>query len=102
MSNIGKVLLGGVTLLSIPYILAMIVLVDAAEFSQLLPLHVAFFLVTFGLWAFYIGHASRNEALSPESRRLWIALIIFGSFLVEPVYFWLHIARKPTVSPTTA
>ena len=39
--------------------------------------------------------AARNQQLTPISRTVWIAAILVVGPVIFPVYWWLHVLRRP-------
>lgn len=61
-----------------------------AVLTALLALVLAFY---------YVGHAAVNDRFPWWSRAGWIALIIIGSVIAMPIYWYLHIWNEPDQKP---
>jgi len=48
-----------------------------------------------GMLIFYIIHIYKSNRIAKNQRSLWVVLLIFGSLLVYPVYWYLYIWREP-------
>ena len=54
---------------------------------------MAFFMM--GLTGFYIYLAVINRRYSDQMRLMWTLLILFGSLIVMPIYWYLNIWKDP-------
>lgn len=61
---------------------------------------VIFFLLSVGNIIFYCVHAYRNAAVRQDMRIVWLLLFIFGGFMGELVYFFIHIVNEPPALPS--
>jgi hypothetical protein len=53
------------------------------------------FLLMPGLWVFYFIIVCRNDNITSRKKALWAVLMFFGGFVVVPIYWYVHILRKP-------
>jgi hypothetical protein len=62
-----------------------------------LPFHIAAMAALLVLIPAYVTHAYRNSRLDSERRTQWIIMLLAGSIVAMPVYWWLYIrtARPP-------
>jgi hypothetical protein len=49
----------------------------------------------------YIVHVETNKNLTLLKQMTWVALLLFGSILAMPIYWYLHIWRMPTLKSDT-
>jgi sterol desaturase/sphingolipid hydroxylase (fatty acid hydroxylase superfamily) len=61
---------------------------------------VIIFLLSVGNIIFYCIHASRNPAVRQDMRVVWILIFIFGGFMGELVYYFIHIVNEPPALPS--
>lgn len=60
---------------------------------------VVLFLLSVGNIIFYCIHAYRNPAVRQDMRIVWMLIFIFGGFMGELVYFYIHIVNDPPALP---
>lgn len=65
--------------------------------SMIYPAVVTVFVVT---WVAYFIEVVRNRALDRSHKWLWAALLLFGTFLAEIAYFFIHIIRERPLNVT--
>lgn len=52
-------------------------------------------------WIAYFVDVGRNGTLTKETKTLWMAVLLFGTFFGELAYFVVHVAKRPTAEPKT-
>ena len=65
----------------------------------LFALHIATMLIIIGLLIFYVVHAYRSPRVPEDRRVLWTILLLFGSMVAMPIYFWLYIRPADAQNP---
>lgn len=58
-------------------------------------LHMITILGSLGLMIYYIIHVVKNEALSSNSKIIWIVLFFFFNMLSQPFYWYMNIWKEP-------
>ena len=64
-------------------------------FIVLMIVHFATIILMMTIMPFYIILAVKNEQLDQTMRIVWIVLICMIGFFANPVYWYLHVWRKP-------
>jgi hypothetical protein len=64
-------------------------------FIALMVVHFATIIVMMAVLPFYIVLAVKNEQMDQNMRIVWIVLFCMIGFLANPVYWYLHVWRKP-------
>ena len=64
-------------------------------FAGIFAAHLFTILVMLALMPFYIILAVKNERLDQTNRIIWVVLMCTLTMFVAPVYWYLHIWRKP-------
>lgn len=93
-----KVILGLLSILTPITFILMFVFVGNGESTTnvFFIILVALTMLSFpGLMVFYICHVYKISRVNPEQKHLWAALLFFGSIVVYPIYWYLHIWREP-------
>jgi len=52
------------------------------------------FLLTIGMYIFYIMHAAKNPKFDESNRLIWILINIFGGHIGNIIYWYLHIWKE--------
>lgn len=102
----GQVLLGLLTVLPSLYFVLFFLLIGFAmtgstsdDLFALLPVtHLGMIFLWWGLTAYYLVHVFRTPRLVGTNKALWAALIAFGGPIAWPVYWYMHVWRKPSAS----
>ncbi|MFC1934219.1 hypothetical protein ACFLWC_06125 [Chloroflexota bacterium] len=98
MKKIIKITLGLANM--VPYITFILIFISVGPgetVSNLLfdVLGVLTFVLIPGLAVFYIVNVYRSSSVASNQKHLWAALLFFGSIVVYPFYWYLHIWREP-------
>ena len=107
MNKALKIILGIVTLWPIFYIALFVVsffLLSYLEmpsdvwsniFSGILGTHIFTMAFILALVIIYIVHIFRNRRIVKETRALWAVVVLLWGIITMPIYWYLHIWRKP-------
>ncbi len=73
-------------------------------FEAIFGVHIGTFLLVAGLMVVYAVAALRNAELSDGLRIWWLLLIVLGTFLFLPVYWWMYVrpSRRPAERSSTS
>ncbi|RLJ70448.1 hypothetical protein BCF55_0723 [Hydrogenivirga caldilitoris] len=107
MSRAQRLTLGIVTLVPLVYVIVVLVTPLRAVFTTdpmsseapewflyFTALHFFMYLYMGLLLAFYMLHLFGNKAISREVKALWAILLVFGSVLTMPLYWFIHVWRN--------
>jgi hypothetical protein len=70
-----------------------------ANFQTFFILQWVTILFTYGLIALYVVDVFRTERLARDRRVLWLVVLLVGSFIAMPVYWYLYVWRDPDPPP---
>jgi hypothetical protein len=62
-------------------------------FLIIFPIHFAVFFGTMVLLVIYIVDVFRNKNIKESERILWLLVLLFGSLIAMPVYWYINISR---------
>ena len=107
MSKAQKIFLGAATISPLLYLIVVLptplrivfttdpMSPDAPDwFLYFTAFHFFMYLYTGLLLAFYLIHLFGNKGISKENKAFWAFLLIFGSVLTMPLYWYLHVWRS--------
>jgi hypothetical protein len=57
-------------------------------------LHVSTMVISISLMAFYVVHAVRSGHVGDEQKTPWVILLLFGSIVVMPIYWYFRIWKS--------
>ncbi|MFA4852098.1 MAG: hypothetical protein WC924_03160 [Candidatus Gracilibacteria bacterium] len=105
MSKTKKIILGIATLWPIIYMFIFFSLVFSfitnvanpeVMFGYLFGAHLFTMLLIVILLIIYIRDVFKNDMVLETRKTLWTILLIFGNMIAMPIYWYLHIWKKPT------
>ena len=112
LKQLGKLLLGVLTLWPFAYIVLFFVVVVATELfmpgpgdapgpppliALILPLHFLTMLVIVALLVFYIVNVFRNDRVEKDKKAVWAIVLFFGSMIAMPIYWYIYIWKAAPV-----
>lgn len=68
-----------------------------SNFQILFGIHIITMLMTFILITIYLVNVYRNVSVDKDKKILWTILILFGSIVAMPIYWFLFIWKDPRV-----
>ena len=73
-----------------------------AAFKYILVAHLLTMLLMFMLMATYIIHAFKTDRIPSDKKVLWVVVILFGSIIACPIYWYLYMWRSARPSSFSA
>jgi hypothetical protein len=73
-----------------------------SRFLVVLSAHVFTIALLIFAWAACVRFAVRSPELSAVGKAVWIALLCLGNLLTLPVFFWLYMWRRSSISRAAA
>ena len=105
LSRSKKILLGILSIWPLVYFMLFFIFVIAISMLAhdkhdnmwiliIIPFHMLTGLINLELIIFYILHAIRTIKPTDDMRIIWVILILLGSVLANPIYWYLHIWKE--------
>ena len=107
MNRVFKIILGIITFWPILYIILFVLSAFflpnnnplISNWSEVFPvffgLHIFTMILIFALVITYIIIIIKNDRIVKETKILWVVMTVWGNMLTMPIYWCLHIWRKP-------